>query len=290
MPKVKKKTAKKTTRKPRKSSREPSFFERAGELAARFAPAVAAGLTIVVLIGGFLFWSGGYVGLMGERVDRAADTAAVAVGFEIKRITARGAEHTSKEEILGALGPVVGSSILQFDPHAARARVEDIGWVRSAAVSRLWPDTINVSVREREPAAVWQLSGALHLIDQSGAVIREVNAYEYSNLPLIVGAGAPDAAAGMLKALRAEPALWGAASALIRVGDRRWNLRLNSGADVKFPEQNYESAVRDLARLDAEYGLLDQPLEYIDLRDPGHLVYREAGEREADVKDLTKKQ
>ncbi len=279
MPKVKKKTARPRKRKAAKAKPKASLMSQlvtnAGDLLSHYTIAAAAGLTVVGLIAVVMLWSGGYVGLMGERVGAQVDRAAIATGFEVRRITAKGFDNADEAEILTALGPVIGSSILQFDPFAARARVEELGWVRTAAVSRLWPDTVHISVREREAAAVWQLAGAMHLIDEDGAVIREVDAYEYSNLPLIVGAGAPASAAGMLRALRGEAVLWGRAAALIRVGDRRWNVRLKSGADIKFPETDYEAAVRDLATLQNAYGVLDLSLDYIDLRDPDRLVYRE---------------
>jgi len=271
--KTKSRRAPRSRAKPAK--KQAAFFEPVSALWARFAPAAAAGVTVVSLVVAGVLWSGGYFGLLGERLNSIAETGVVSAGFEVERITVKGLDQTNEHELFGAVGPVIGESILHFDPFAARVRVEELGWVRSAAVSRLLPNTVHVSIREREPAAVWQLSGALHLIDQSGTVIREIDASEYTNLPLIVGAGAPDSASGMLQALRAEPGLWGAVSALIRVGDRRWNLRLKSGADVKFPEAGYQSAVAYLAKLQIVHGLLDQPLEYIDLRDPERLIYRE---------------
>ncbi|MHA7871021.1 MAG: cell division protein FtsQ/DivIB [Hyphococcus sp.] len=283
MPKVKKKTPGKKKAATRRSSGASGVVAFMQDRLGRFATIAAAGVTSVALIGAIILWTGGYVGLLGERINRLAGGAAAASGFEVRRVTVRGLEQTAEDELLSAIGPVVGASLLHFDPHAARARVEQLGWVRAAAVSRLLPNTIHVSVREREPAAVWQLSGALHLIDQNGAVIREIGAYEYSNLPLIVGAGAPEAASDILTALRGEAALWGAASALIRVGDRRWNLRLTSGADVKFPEYGVERAVSDLAKLQAAYGILDRPLEYIDLRNPDRLVYREKDAPESSI-------
>ncbi len=279
MPKVKKKPAGNAKRAGRKRSGvRPPLFAALSSFWARFSRASIAALVVVGLAGLALLWSGGYVGLMGERASRAAGAGAVAAGFEIRRITVKGLAQTSEDELIGAVGPVIGSSLLHLDLHAARARVEEIGWVRSAAVSRLLPNTLHVSVREREPAAVWQLSGALHLIDENGAVIRPVGAYEYANLPLIVGAGAPGAASGVLAALREEPALWGRASALIRVSERRWNLRTKAGVDIKFPELGYRQAIADLARLHDELRLLDEPLEYIDLRNPENLVYRRKGE------------
>ena len=272
MPKVKRKSSAKRRKAPARSS---SLFSSIGDTASRYAIAGVAGVTVVFALAAAALVSGGYVGLAGERVGSMMRNTAIGAGLDIRRVTAIGYDKTTDREILGAIGPVVGASIAHFDLHAARARVENLGWVRSAAVTRLWPNTVHVSVREREPAAVWQLSGALHLIDQSGAVISEVDVYEYSNLPLIVGAGAPESVADILKALRSEAELWGEAAALVRVGERRWNLRLKSGADIKFPEDDVEGAVKTLARLQAAYGLLDRPLKYVDLRDPSRLVYRE---------------
>lgn len=279
MPKVKKKSSRGGGRGRKKTGAAPanSPFHVVRALWVRFSRAALAAFVVITLAGAALLWSGGYFGLMGERLNRVAGAGAVASGFEIRRITVKGLSQTSEDELLGAVGPVIGASILHLDLHAARARVEEIGWVRSAAVSRLLPNTVHVSVREREPAAVWQLSGALHLIDQNGAVIRKVGAYEYANLPLIVGAGAPEAASGVLLALRDEPALWGRTSALIRVSERRWNLRTENGIDVKFPEYGYIEAVKTLSRLQDKLALLDEPLEYIDLRNPDNFVYRRKG-------------
>ncbi len=272
MPKVKKKAPAKSRRKSRK--KPAGFFDRVTAVWNNMSRAALAGSVLIAVVALGFLWAGGYIGLMGEKLSRVAGVGAVNAGFEIKRITARGVDHASEQDILAAVGPVIGASILHFDADRARASVEQLGWVRSAAVSKLLPDTVHVSVREREPAAVWQLSGDLHLIDDTGAVIRQVDAYEYADLPLIVGAGAPGAASEMLKALQAQPELWRRASALIRVSDRRWNLKMKSGVDVKLPETGAAASVAYLARLQAETGLLDEPLEYVDLRNPENFVYR----------------
>ncbi|WP_411817616.1 cell division protein FtsQ/DivIB [Hyphococcus sp. DH-69] len=279
MPKVKKKPAKKSPSR-RGKAQEAGLFDRLSAIWTRFSHALIASSVLLALLGIGFLWAGGYFGMMGEQISRFAGARAVSAGFEIRRITAKGADETSEQEILTAVGPVVGTSMLHFDADRARAQVEQIGWVRSAAVSKLLPNTINISVRERVPAAVWQLSGALHLIDENGAIIREVNAYEYADLPLIVGAGAPGAASEMLQALKNEPELWGRASALIRVSDRRWNLKTKDGIDVKFPERDVGEAVHYLGRLQGELALLDEPLEYVDLRNPENFVYRIRGTAE----------
>jgi cell division protein FtsQ len=263
----------------KKKSRRPAptFFERAAGIFERYTVAGIAGSAVVVGLIGIVLWAGGYFGMLGRAVDRATNETAIAAGLEIRRVLLRGAHQTAHEEVLDALGPVVGASIAHLSLDEARARIENLGWVRSASVSRLYPDTISVSIREREPAAVWQIDGDLHLIDAEGAIIREVGAYEYSNLPLIVGAGAPEAASGILSALAREAEIGKRAYALIRVGGRRWNMRLRNNVDVKLPENAYVEAIADLGILQEAQGLLDQEIDYIDLRDPERMVIKKRG-------------
>ncbi len=268
MPSVKKKAKKKA----------PSFFARAAAVFENYTIAGVAGAGVILSLLLAVLWAGGYVGMMARAADRAAGGATAAAGLEVRRVLLRGAHQTAHEEILSALGPMVGLPMVQVSLSDARARVEALGWVRAAAVTRLMPDTIVVSIRERDPAAVWQIDGELRLIDAAGAIIRPVGAYEYSNLPLIVGSGAADAAAKLLTSLRRHEELQKRTYALVRVGDRRWNLRLRNDMEIKLPETGFEKAVDDIALMHAAHATLDQPLEYIDLRDPERTVIRRRGE------------
>lgn len=261
----------------RRKAPPPSTLETARMLFQRYALAGIAGVAVLLVGGAATLWAGGYFGLLAEKANRAASDVAIASGFEIRRVTLKGRTETASEELDGAIGPILGRSILHFSPDAARARIEELGWVRAASVSRLLPDTIHVSIVERTPAAVWQMSGRLHLIDIDGALIREVGAYEYSNLPLVVGAGAPDAAAGILQSLARHPEIGDLASALVRVGERRWNVRLRNGVDIRLPDEKFAEALDAVATLQNTNGILDQPLEYIDLRDPERMTVRKRG-------------
>ncbi len=248
------------------------------ESARSYGLAAAGGLLVVLLCAGVVMWAGGYFGAIADGAGRIAHARAVDAGLEVKRVTVMGREEADPHDILEAVGPVLGASILHVDLAAVKARVEGLGWVQYAAVRRLLPDTLQVSVEERRPSAVWQMTGKLQLIDRSGAIIREVSAYEFANLPLIVGAGAPEAAAEVLSALAAHEELTAMTAALVRVSERRWNMRLRNTADIKLPETDLPRALNMLAKLQASEGLLDQPLEYIDLSDPERMIVRRKGE------------
>ena len=225
-------------------------------------------------VGALVLWAGGYFGQAGTLVSGVTQKAALSAGLDVRRVTLRGAHNTANEEVRDALGPIIGGSILHVDLDAAKARVEEIGWIDNAAVSRLLPNTLHVSVRERAPAAVWQVNGEIRLIDNLGAVIRQVSAHEYTHLPMIVGVGAPAAAAPVLQALEKRADLADQTYALVRIGERRWNMRLRSGVDIKLPEDDFDVAIDSLWRLHTTQRILDQDIEYIDFRDADRVIVR----------------
>ena len=95
------------------------------------------------------------------------------------------------------------------------------------------------------------------------------------------GYGAPAAAAALLDELEQQPDLKARVIAAVRVGERRWNLRMTNGADVMLPEGAEHAALARLAQLQASHGLLDRPLAVLDMRLADRLVVRPQAERPA---------
>ncbi|TCZ63332.1 FtsQ-type POTRA domain-containing protein [Roseicella aquatilis] len=205
--------------------------------------------------------------------DGAAELAA-ASGLQVKEVVVEGMHHTPPELVREALGVRRGDPILGFDPQFAREQLEQIAWVGNAHVARQLPGTIRVKLEERQPFAIWQREGKFSVIDREGKVVATENIGAFGRLPLIVGAGADRAAAPMVDALRGAPEVQERVHALVRVSERRWNLRLRNGADVLLPEGQEVAAIARLAELQAKQALMDRPLLAIDLRLPDKLVLR----------------
>ena len=68
-------------------------------------------------------------------------------------------------------------------------------------------------------------------------------------LPLVVGQGAPVAAESLLNELAKRPDIAGRVMASVRVGERRWNLRMKNGADVMLPEGHEVAALDRLLQI-----------------------------------------
>ncbi len=202
----------------------------------------------------------------------------VAAGLTVQTIVVEGRRKTPEAKLRGALGVARGDMLLGVSLEAARARIEALSWVRHATVERRLPDTIIVTLRERSPVAVWQSGGKFVLIDRAGQVVEDgdpaKDAEAFASLPLVVGAGAPEAAAALLDTLAAQPQLKERVAAAVRVGERRWNLRLKNGADVLLPEGAEAAALAKLAELQASQQLLDRPLQTVDMRLGDRLTIR----------------
>ena len=196
----------------------------------------------------------------------------------VQDIVIEGREKTPEPMLRAALGVARGDRLLGFSLEAARTRIEGLTWVQHATVERRLPGTVVVTLQERRPFAVWQTGGKFVLIDRAGQVVAEQDpvkdAAAFVSLPLVVGPGAPERAAELLDQLAAQPILRARVVAAIRVGERRWNLRLSNGADVLLPEGAEVAAMVRLMELHTAQALLDRPLQTLDLRLPDRLVVR----------------
>jgi cell division protein FtsQ len=195
-------------------------------------------------------------------------------GLSIQEIRVEGREFTPREALLTAIATTPGEAMLDFDPAAAKTRLERIAWIEHAHVERRLPGTILVRLTERRAFAVWQRDGRFSVIDREGRVMATERLQAFGPLPLVVGTGAERMAAPMIDLLRSTPEIADRVQAIVRVSERRWNLRLQNGADVLLPEGHEEAAITRLAQLQAREKLLDRPLAAVDMRLPDRLVVR----------------
>jgi cell division protein FtsQ len=196
------------------------------------------------------------------------------LGLRVDDVMVEGRHETSAQDLLAALGAKRGVPLLALDLAAARQRLEALPWVRSASVERRWPELVFVRIEERSPLALWQSGGKIKLVDREGKVIEGADVGRFAQLPMVVGEGAPKQARAFLDMLAKVPELARHVESGIWVGNRRWNLHLNEGIDVRLPEGNPDDALRRLAQLDAKQQLLERDIVMIDLRLPDRLILR----------------
>ncbi len=240
-----------------------------------------AALTLAILgAGAWLAVSDEGARLVAKAAEDALSFSARS-GLRVENVLVTGRKRVTRRAVETALQARRGMPIVAFDPHAAKARLEKLAWVRSATVERRLPDTILIRINERRPLALWQLKGRLALIDVDGKVITRWKLSRYWRLPLVVGAGAPKHAAAIIRMLHAHPRVNARVRALVRVSARRWDLNFKNGVIARLPEKNAARAMVTLDRLVQRDRLLDRGVVAIDLRFKDRLVIRTTGRPEA---------
>ncbi|MEE2699022.1 MAG: cell division protein FtsQ/DivIB [Pseudomonadota bacterium] len=241
-----------------------------------FRLALALILFLFASHAGWQVWQTGWIPNTLEKAKWTAIKASTELGFQVNEILVTGRNETDQESLLNAIRLTRGAPILAFDIKAAQKRIENLQWVKKVTVKRMLPDTLLLNVEEHEPLALWQHNGVFSLIGTDGEVILQDNLNRFSDLVVVVGLDAPKHTLDLLKALRLEPELMQMVKAAVRVGGRRWNLRLDGGIDVRLPEKNAADAWTRLAEYEKSHQVLKRKIKTLDLRLPDRLIVRES--------------
>ena len=188
----------------------------------------------------------------------AVDRQLGVMGLKVRTLTIQGATPMAQPDIIRASHLYKDQPILAVDLDALRKSIEQVGWVKQVSVVRLLPDTIVIAVTQRQTLAVWQHGGKAEVIDPDGRAIPEADAGRFADLPLVCS----------------RPRLMERLEALVRVDDRRWDLRMKDGSLIQLPATGEDSALIQLDQLDQKSRILELGFARIDLRDPELVAVR----------------
>jgi len=233
-------------------------------------------LTVAVLLGAGLLGAerGGQLDAVTAQYGGVGDWIACTLRLGVRMVTVSGATHMSERKILAIAGVDDKKSLPFFDVAQARARLEAEPLIKQASVRKLYPNQIVIEIVERTPYAVWQKDGDVRAIAADGAPIDEVNDGRYADLPFVVGEGANGRVREFVALLDAMDELKPRVEAGVLVDQRRWNLRLKSGIDIKLPESDPEAAIAELLILQRQSRILEKDVLALDFRVPGRVFAR----------------
>ena len=214
-------------------------------------------------------WMGGSLSQFESKFANFVDDTARVVGVSVSDVSVVGLEQNPAlaRDIRDAAMIAPGENMFRADPHLIQRRVENTRKVLNVRVHRLWPDQVVIIADAAEPVALWHDGKYWRVVDSLGRTIPEARAEDHKNLIRMAGYGAPDAAPQLVKVMLETPELMEKIAIATRVSNRRWDLRVVSGASVHLPED--EHLGRALARLNGleqRAEISKRPLEQIDLR------------------------
>jgi cell division protein FtsQ len=252
---------------------------RAGVVATALLLLGSAGLGIV---------KGGHSQEVGGAFSDSRNALANWIGFRITEVAINGRKQLTQDEVL-AIGGVNGrSSLLFLDASAVRDQLKANPWIAEATVLKLYPGHLQIDLVERSAFALWQQDGRLSVIADDGAVLEPYMSRRFLSLPLVVGRGAETHARDFLALLSRYPQVRAATKAAIFVGERRWNLRLKEGLDIRLPENDVGNALAALSKLDRDEKLFSRDIVAVDMRLPDRLTVQLSDDAAKAREDLFK--
>ena len=230
--------------------------------------------TVLMLLGsaGLGVVKGGHVEAFAAALGDTRNALANSAGFRITTVAINGRRQLSQDEVL-AIGGVSGrSSLLFLDAETVRDRLKANPWIADATILKLYPGRLQIDIVERTAFALWQQDGRLSVIAEDGAVLEPYVSRRFVALPLVVGKGADVRARDFLALLDRYPQVRIVTKAAIFVGERRWNLRLKDGLDIRLPENDVGNALAMLSKLDKDDRLFSRDIVAVDMRLPDRLT------------------
>src|SRR3982075_1943265 len=235
---------------------------------------VGVAATVLLLLGsaGLGVVKGGHLEAFTSTLSDTRNAIANSAGFRITTVAINGRKQLTQDEVL-AIGGVNGrSSLLFLDAATVRDKLKANPWIGEATVLKLYPGQLQIDIVERTAFALWQQDGRLAVIADDGAVLEPYVSRRFLSLPLVVGKGADTRARDFLALLDRYPQVRAATKAAIFVGERRWNLRLTEGLDVRLPENDVGNALAALSKFDREEKLFSRDIVAVDMRLPDRLT------------------
>jgi len=241
----------------------------------RYLPRRAGVIATVLILSGsaaFGIVKGGHLEEFVAALSDTRNALANSAGFRITTVVINGRKQLSQDEVL-AVGGVNGrSSLLFLDAATVRDKLKANPWIADATILKLYPGRLQVDIVERSAFALWQEDGRLSVVADDGAVLEPYVSRRFLNLPLVVGKGAATRAKDFLALLDRYPQVRSVTKAAVLIGERRWNLRLKDGLDIRLPENDIGNALAALSKLDKEDRLFSRDIVAVDMRLPDRLT------------------
>lgn len=217
------------------------------------------------------------VGLSGWALAFVYTMATASAWFTVRDLRVQGNQRLSTGEVSMLLDGLRGANVVVTSLEPWRERLMGSPWVKDAALRRVLPDAIDVTIVERRAAAIVRAGRTLQMMDAEGVLIDEYGPrYASLDLPLLEGINlAGDAAPDQARTALAIDAIGELATAgmlwrvsqidvskphdvVVTLNDDMTLLHLG---DARFAErlQSYLDMARRLQAMATE-------LEYVDLR------------------------
>ncbi len=192
-------------------------------------------------------------------------------------------QYLGRDEIKAALQPLVMTGFFDADMQAIHQAASELVWVDAVTVKRVWPDAIDIKIREKKPYVRW---GQQRLISARGEIITPKNIDQFKTLPLLQGPELQQVKTlEIMKGVNMALADQSMKIAEFTINDRwAWKIKLTTGLEILLGRnEQLKKLQRFLKTLDVMGQQQVERMAIVDLRYPnGYAVSWKPGAEEID--------
>lgn len=195
--------------------------------------------------------------------------------FMVYAMSINGASEPIAQDIREIVPVDFPSSSFDLDLEGMKDRIAELDAVARVELQVKSGGILDVSIVERQPAAVWRVGEDLELLDAEGHRVAAIETrQDRADLPLLAGAGAQAAVPEALLLLAAAEPIGGRIRGIVRVGERRWDIVLDRDQRIMLPEEGAMVALEQIIALHEAQDLLDRDIVAVDYRNPDRPTLR----------------
>ena len=207
-----------------------------------------------------------------EKYSKLLNNFLIKNGFTINNIQILGIKNIPKETVIKIVNNENKSNIFNVNLLKIYNNLKNNDWVKELYIERVLPNTIKISILEKEAIGIWQYEMSNKLITKNGEIISTANINKFKiDLPIIHGNHANKNANSILKILETNKVLTKNIWSLDYINNRRWNLHFKQGIIVLLPSKGVLKAWKEIIKLQRSYDVLNLGLTELDLRNPNKI-------------------
>lgn len=164
--------------------------------------------------------------------------------FPLDDIQIHGLDKVTLEEVHSSLKEYSEQNLLLINLDELRAKIKNIPRIQDVRAQRILPSTLRLEIIEESPEVVFiNEKKQAFLMSRTGKILEEASEEDAQHYLKVSGKNSPLAFPIFADVLMGFPGITQELSRINLLNERRWDLHLKSGGNIKLPEANYEQAL-----------------------------------------------
>ncbi|MBF0379940.1 MAG: FtsQ-type POTRA domain-containing protein [Magnetococcales bacterium] len=197
--------------------------------------------------------------------------------FPLQEIHLEGVVNSDVDEALKIIKIDKGVNLLNIDLTKVKDSLLTLPWIRSVRVKRVYPGTLAINLSEKIAVCMGKEDGRLHLLDEYGARIKQLEAKDPLVFPVVATTDLNRERAAkivwLINLLGRHPWIKDRVSEATGYAGDRWVLYTKKGIKLLL-SADADKELEQLLRLQKRYDILNRQVRQIELRIPGRVAVR----------------